>query len=125
MRQINRGFTLLEMLVAMTIMSMSLVALYQATAGATRNVGVDEKYSYAYLLAESLLAEYAAVNLAGMGKQGETAGGFRWQVSASPIGGELPTGLVEGSLQEIQIIVSWGEKRRIQLDSVVAGRELE
>lgn len=123
MRQASRGFSLIEMLVAMTIMSMSVVALYQATAGATRNVRVDEKYSYAYLLAESLLAEHAVVDIAGMNKQGETAGGFQWQVSATPVEGTLPKALKEGRLQIIQVTVSWGEGRRVQLDSVVAGQE--
>lgn len=125
MRQVNRGFSLIEMLVAMTIMSMSVAALYQATAGATRNVRVDEKYSYAYLLAESLLAEYAVVDIAGMSQQGETAGGFQWRVSTTPVEGELPKALKEGSLQTIQVTVNWGEARQVQLDSVVAGQELE
>ncbi len=123
MRQVSRGFSLIEMLVAMTIMAMSLGALYEATAGATRNVRVDEKYSYAYLLAESLLAEYAVVDIGGMNEQGETAGGFQWQVAATPVEGELPTALKEGSLQAIQVTVAWGEGRRVRLDSVVAGRE--
>lgn len=125
MRQVNRGFSLIEMLVAMTIMSMSVAALYQATAGATRNVRVDEKYSYAYLLAESLLAEYAVVDIAGINQQGETAGGFQWRVSTTPVEGELPKALKEGSLQTIQVTVNWGEARQVQLDSVVAGQELE
>ena len=119
----SQGFSLIEMLVAMTIMAMSLAALYEATAGATRNVRVDEKYSYAYLLAESVLAENAVVDIGGMSAQGETAGGFQWRVNTTPVEGDLPKGLKEGSLQLIQVTVSWGEGRQVRLDSVVTGQE--
>ena len=52
----SRGFSLLEMLVAMSILAMSLGALYQAVSGATRNVRSDERYAYAIELARSLIA---------------------------------------------------------------------
>ena len=120
----SQGFSLIEMLVAMVIMAMSLGALYEASSTATRNVGIDEKYSYAFLLAESLLAEYDVVDIGGITEGGTTAGGFRWQVSASPLGGEYPAALAEDKLQAISIIVSWGESRRVRLDSIVAGRPL-
>lgn len=117
----SKGFSLIEMLVAMTIMAMSLGALYEATAGATRNVRVDEKYSYAYLLAESLLAEYDVVDIGGVSVDGTTEGGFHWQVTASPLDGELPAFLEKGSLQEISVVVNWGGVREVRLDSIVAG----
>ncbi len=123
MRPSNQGFSLIEMLVAITILAFSLAALYQAAGGATRNVRVDEKYSFAYLLAESLLSEHAIVDLVGISRQGETKGGFKWTVVSQPIKGLLPKGLEEGSLQQIEVSVSWGEKggRSVQLSSVVAG----
>ena len=50
------GFSLLEVLVAITILALALAVLYQAASGATRNVRSDEKYAYGVELARSLLA---------------------------------------------------------------------
>lgn len=122
----SQGFSLIEMLVAMSIMAMSLAVLYQATAGATRNVRVDEKYSYAYLLAESLRAEFAVVDINGTQEQGTTAGGFHWRVESSPIVGEYPAALREDSLHAVNITVSWGDddsQRTVRLDTVTAGKD--
>jgi prepilin-type N-terminal cleavage/methylation domain-containing protein len=40
----HNGFSLLEMVVAISILALSLAALYQAVSGATRNVRTDERY---------------------------------------------------------------------------------
>lgn len=122
----NSGFSLLEMVVAVAILGISLGALYQSVAGATRIVRIDEKYAYGVELARSLLADNAVVPQAGMNKAGETAGGFSWFVQASPI--VLPEGsnLQSGQLQQIEVSVSWndGDKtREVALQSVVAGME--
>lgn len=128
MRSINgvsqhRGFSLLEMLVAISILAIALVSLYQAATSATRNVGLDEKYAYGVELAESLLALNANVPISGISESGETAGGFRWKVESVPVA--VRTGrLIPGSLQAIEVSVGWkdGKKtREIVLNSVVEG----
>ena len=121
----NSGFSLLEMIVAIVLLSFSLGALYQAVAGASKIIRVDEKYAYANGIAQSLLAEYAVVPDTGLVQAGETEGGFRWQVNAEPMEGEYPAQLEEGSLQQLSISVSWGDdanERSIKLTSVAAGR---
>jgi general secretion pathway protein I len=119
-----RGFSLLEMVVAMAILALALAALYQAASGATRNVRTDERYAYAVELARSLLANHAVVPLAGLQDNGETAGGFQWRVAARPV--DLPrSALTAGSLQEIEVFVSWKDgvrTRQVVLNSVVEGR---
>ncbi|MBA6414268.1 prepilin-type N-terminal cleavage/methylation domain-containing protein [Parahaliea sp. F7430] len=117
------GFSLLEMVVAMVILSLSLSVLYQATSGATRNVRVDERYAFAVELARSLLADSAQVPRSGYQAAGETSGGFRWTVETHPI----VTGkkqLDPGLLQDIKVVVSWndGKERSFELVSVVQGR---
>lgn len=118
-----RGFSLLEMLVALAILGLSLGALYQATSGATRNVRSAEKYAYGVELARSLVAEHALVPAGGLSVQGETAGGFLWQVEARPAqagSGSLPPGTV----QDLGVVVRWSDGRKareVVLNSVAAG----
>lgn len=120
-----RGFSLLEMVVAIAILGLALGALYQAVSGATRNVRTDEKYAYGVELARSLLADNAVVSSAGVSSSGETEGGFAWQVVASPL--DLGrSSLTQGALQSIEVSVNWqdGRKRRqVVLHSVVGGLE--
>jgi len=119
-----RGFSLLEIVVAMAILSLSLSVLYQAVGGSTRNVRTDEKYAYGVELARSLLADNAVVPRSGANSRGETSGGFAWSVNSSPLsqnGRRLPP----GSLHNLEVSVSWddGSKRRVVLlHSVVLGR---
>ena len=130
MRSISRwgprqtaGFSLLEMMVAMSILALALASLYQAASGATRNVRTDEKYAYSVELARSLLADNAMVPVSGVNIQGETAGGFQWRVATRPVNLQR-TSLPVGSLHEIEVGVSWvdGRKRReVVLNSVVEG----
>src|SRR6056297_2996658 len=81
----QRGFSLLEMVVAIAILGLALGALYQAASGATRNVRIDERYAYAVELARSLLADSSIVPADGEQRRGETAGGFVWRVDAQPL----------------------------------------
>ena len=118
-----RGFSLLEMVVAIAILGLALGALYQAAAGATRNVRIDEKYAYGVELARSLLAANSPAPAQGVSQSGETEGGFAWRVATRPINLER-TSLAGVSLQEIEVGVSWvdgGKRREVVLASVVEG----
>jgi general secretion pathway protein I len=119
----SAGFSLLEMVVAISILALALGALYQAASGATRNVRADEKYAYSVELARSLLADNTVVPASGVSTQGETPGGFRWRVTTSPVQMQRG-GLQAGSLHEIEVAVGWvdGRKQReVVLNSVVEG----
>ena len=122
-RNLSQGFSLLEMLVAVSILALALAVIYQAASGATRNVRTDERYAYAVELARSLLAVHSKVPASGVDAQGETAGQFSWRVQSSPVnlpGNRLPV----GSLHEIQAAVSWRDgrkERELVLYSVVEG----
>lgn len=119
----SRGFSLLEMVVAIAILGLALGALYQAAGGATRNVRMDEKYAYGVELARSLLAMNAQVPADGLSNRGETAGGFAWRVETQPLDLQR-TALAAVSLQNIEVAVSWidgGKRREVVLNSVVEG----
>ena len=122
-RRRTRGFSLLEMMVAIAILGLSLGALYQSVSGATRNLRTDEKYAYGVELARSLLANNARVPAAGVTARGETEGGFAWTLAASPLDPGNAQ-LARGALQNIEIAVSWQDglkRRRVVLHSVVEG----
>ena len=119
----QRGFSLLEAMVAISILGIALGGLYSAASGATRNVRADERYAFAVELGRSLLADNMQVPKSGISANGVTAGGFKWTVSArpAPLG---RSGLDQGALQDIAVVVSWGDglrDRKIQLYSVVEG----
>jgi general secretion pathway protein I len=117
----QRGFSLLEMLVAISILGLTLGTLYQAVSGATRNVRTDERYTYSVELARSVLANNAVVPARGVNKAGETAGGFRWRVVSRPVPGAGPRNTF-AQLRQIEVTVAWDEgsrTREVALHSVV------
>ncbi len=119
----QRGFSLLETMVAIAILGIALGGLYSAASGATRNVRADERYAYAVELGRSLLANHIQVPRSGLSDNGVTAGGFKWSVVTRPASSGR-SGLESGVLQEIEVVVSWADglrDRSIQLDSVVEG----
>jgi general secretion pathway protein I len=118
----SAGFSLLEMVVAISILALALGALYQAAGGATRNVRVDEKYAYGVELARSLLADNGSVPASGVNATGEADGGFDWYVTTLPIA--TGRGSIVPVLHEIEVGVSWsdgGKRREVVLNSIVEG----
>ena len=116
----GEGFSLLEMLVALAILGLTLGALYRGAAGATRNVGADEKYAYGVELARSVLASHGRVPAAGVNEGGETDGEYRWYARSSPV--LIPGQDAAAALHEIEVGVNWADGRRrraVVLHSVV------
>lgn len=120
------GFSLIEMLVALVILALSLGALYQAAAGATRNVRIDERYTYAVQIAQSLLAEYPFVKPEGVSASG-VMGDLRWQLRSEPYTEGLPTGAAGSdpdaglTLHRLEATVRWAgsEAREVSLVTLV------
>jgi len=56
----ERGFSLLEVLVAFVILSLVATALFRLLSGALVNASAADDYTHAVLVAESVLAETAA-----------------------------------------------------------------
>ncbi len=125
------GFSLIEMLVALVVLSLSLGVLYQAATGATRNVRVAAEYTDAVMLAESMLAEHSYVT----GENSSAFGQFeifQWTVSSWPVPYDDSLDPEERAvaaepLQYLEVVVSWpgrsGAPREIDLMTVVPLRE--
>jgi len=126
----DRGFSLIEMLVALVVLSLSLGALYQAATGATRNVRVAAEYTDAVILAESMLTDNSYIteeNFSSAGRFGQ----YDWVVSSWPApfeDGLSPEerGVAPQALQYLQVVVSWpgnNSPRTLDLLTVVPLRE--
>ena len=126
-----RGFSLIEMLVALVVLSLSLSVLYQAAMGATRNVRVASEYTDAVMLAESMLAEHSHVTEENFAMTGRYAQ-YDWQVSSWPA--QVDDGLdpeqravAPRALQYLEVVVGWpgpSAPRNLNLLTVVPLREL-
>jgi len=125
------GFSLIEMLVALVVLSLSLGVLYQAATGATRNVRIAAEYTDAVMLAESMLVEHSHVTEENLSVSGQFKI-FQWTVSSWPAlydDGRNPEkhAVAATPLQYLQVVVSWpgrgGAAREIDLMTVVPLRE--
>lgn len=118
-RRCERGFSLIEMIVAMLILAISMGMLYQASAGATRNVRIDERYGYAILMAQSLIAEYPWLPAGGVNRGGDVQD-YHWQLSSEPYQGiDMPEGI---DLYRLEARVTWeggSSPRQVVLVTVV------
>lgn len=101
----HRGFSLLELLVAFSIMALSLGLLYKVAGGSARNVSDVVQSQQAGWLAESILASRSSVLESGWNEDGESAG-FAWQVRSVPYNSGINI-LQAIPLHSVRIAVSW------------------
>lgn len=130
-----RGFTLLEVVVALSILVICMTVIMQILAGSSRAAAVSSDYYVALQIAESKMAELRVL-------QGSTAFidtgsvetggglGFDWVVEARPYRSRaddpvLPAEIAEHPLVayqlfQLQVSVYWGglNKREYQLSSL-------
>ena len=112
----ERGFTLLEVLVASVILAGSLAALLPTLSGALRQMRVAGTRQEALLVAQSVLAGVEADPLDAP-RQGISSG-LRWSVSLSPEGstaGDL-------AAYRASVVVAPENGAPVQLDTIVLGR---
>lgn len=114
------GLSLLEILVAFSIMAMALGVLYRATGGSVRSVAAIESTQRAASLAQSLLALRDAVPSAGWADSGETAE-FSWKIGSSP----YPTSVTQANvppLHEVVVDIQWADAGVVRSLSVTTLR---
>lgn len=117
----QRGFSLLELLVAFAIMGISLGLLYRVAGGSARNMTDAIQNQQAVWLAESLLVSRSSVRADGWNEEGESAG-LRWQARSAPFNSGAATGVTSLQavpLHTIRLTITWdGSVRPGQLDIV-------
>lgn len=123
-RNLQKGFSLLEMLVAFSIMALSLGMLYKVSGNNVRLVAVAARQDQASALAESLLNAMDVVPETGWQQAGESAS-YRWAVRSTPYVGGIAD-LQAAKLQQIWVTVTWIEnnlQRRIELTTLLPQRK--
>ena len=107
----SRGFTLLEVLVALTILGLAIVALMQLSSQGLRLLHTADDYQQAALLADRVAR---AVDVVQEGAQTGQEGPFRWERRVVPV--PVPEALTPGAgppvhLYELSVAVRWGRNR--------------
>jgi prepilin-type N-terminal cleavage/methylation domain-containing protein len=121
------GFTLLEVLISMSILSASLGILMQIFGSASRSAAISENYRKAILVAESQLAMAKAdPALRSVGSRGIADEHFAWAINAAHFddAGSGASPKFDSIPSVVTIEVSWpdGDRMRsISLSTIVLG----
>jgi len=122
-----RGMTLIEVLVAFVVLSVTMAVILQIFTGGMRNARLSDSYSRAAFLAESRLAAIGVERLLTVGDEsGQVEPDFHWQVRIAPVGdgGAADRQLLPVRLYEVQVRVSWnedGRERQLLVNSLRLG----
>jgi len=125
-RRACRGFSLLEVLVAFTILAMLLGALFQVFSAGLRAARAGDQYSRATVIAQSRLAALGVAQPLREGvSTGSGDGPYHWRVTVSPyLDDQMP--VVDRMLQPltVRVDVFWeegGSARSVSLTSMLLG----
>jgi general secretion pathway protein I len=108
-RASNAGLTLLEVLVALAILSLTMVALYGAMGDSAFRLGSAQAESVAIALARSKLDEVGHTIPPIVGDASGTAGGYAWTVTIAVHGTPEERVAWPATLIDVAVKVSWGE----------------
>jgi prepilin-type N-terminal cleavage/methylation domain-containing protein len=114
----SRGFTLLEVLVALTILAVAIVAFMQLSSQGLRLLHLSDDYQQAVILADRVARATDVVEEgAGAGQERR----FQWdrRVSLVPVAEELTPGAgPQLRLYALTVAVRWGRGRTLELASL-------
>jgi general secretion pathway protein I len=113
-----RGFTLLEVLVALAILSLAVVASIQGFAQGLRLLKLAGDHQKAMLLADEKARELVAPL---PGRDEGTEGAFAWARDVKAVEAPELTGITGANpwhIYEIAVQVRWGESRQVALTTL-------
>ena len=106
------GFTLIEVLVAFAILSLTVIVAVQGFAQGLRLLKLSGEHQRAILIADQKARE---VVLPKEGREEGTEGAFTWERVTRPVAApdlEGPGRPAKWHVYEINVQVAWGEQRR-------------
>lgn len=115
MRSNCRGMTLIEVLVAFVVLSVTMAVIMQIFSGGMRNARLAESYSRAVFLAESKMAAVGLERPLALGEEsGQVGSDMQWRVSVSPAEDDATTNaqLMPVRLYQVRVAAAWGEDGR-------------
>lgn len=118
------GFSLLEIIVAFSILSMSLAVLYQIFSSSAQRAALGREYGDAVLLAESKLTEIGANQQIQTGNlSGKFDNHMSWKSTVTPYKAPNAVGNNQPPVPpyKITVEVNWGaadRQRSFKLDSI-------
>jgi general secretion pathway protein I len=114
----SRGFTLLEVLVALTILAVAIVALMQLPSQGLRLLHLSDDYQQAVVVADRVVR---AIDVVEEGAEAGQEGRFRWErrLRLVPVPEELTAGAGPPlRLYALSVAVRWGRDRSLELASL-------
>jgi general secretion pathway protein I len=113
----STGFTLLEVMVAMAVMAVALMAVFGSQSQSV-SLASEAKFStMAALLAQSKMAETDILDAQNLredsGGFGEDFPGYSWQLTVNDVS-SIDLENISNHLKQIDIVVSWGENNLYQ-----------
>ena len=127
MRKHNRGLTLMEVLVAFIVLSLTMAVILHIFSGGMRNSGRADSYSRAVFLAQSRLAAVGVEQPLVPGEaSGQVGSHMQWRVSVVRLddGGEADRLLMPVRQYQVHAQVLWqedGRDQQVALSSVRLG----
>lgn len=118
------GFTLLETIVALTILSITLAVLLQTFSRDLNTVKWADEYVQAQIIANTVFEENTLDRNKPYRPSSDRTGMYDWQINFSPVS-EDRLGLLEDSVWQtynVSVVVRWPPNRSVQLDTIKVGR---
>lgn len=127
MRNHCRGMTLMEVLVAFVVLSLTMAVILHIFSGGMRNSRLTDSYSRAVFLAQSRLAAVGVERALAPGEEsGRVGTNLQWRVNIARVddNGEADRLLMPVRQYLVRVQVAWqedGRDKQIELSSVRLG----
>ncbi len=118
-----RGFTLLEILVALSILAVALGAILQSLSSGLRSLGAAEAHALALMHARSQLATVGTLIPLEPGEQTGVADEFEWTVSVSLFESQEGDPVLDAALvpYQLDVTVTWPGGGQVGLTTIRVG----